>query len=149
MAKKAFPLAKVYTLIETGPVVLLTTTGKRGPNAMPMSWRSMLEFEPPLIGCVVSNRNYSHQLLKRSKQCVINTPSEAIAKQVVGCGNCSGESVDKFARFGLTAKPAALVDAPLIDECYASLECRVVDTRACATTAGSCWRWCGHGSTAR
>jgi flavin reductase (DIM6/NTAB) family NADH-FMN oxidoreductase RutF len=136
MAKKTFPLAKVYTLIETGPVVLLATTGKRGPNAMPMSWHSMLEFEPPLIGCVVSNRNYSHQLLKRSKQCVINIPTEAIAKQVVGCGNCSGESVDKFARFGLTAKPAALVDAPLIDECYASLECRVVDTRG---VRDYCW----------
>ena len=40
-----------------------------------------------------------------------------------------GRKVDKFAKFGLTAKPAAAVGAPLIDECYASLECKVVDTR--------------------
>jgi flavin reductase (DIM6/NTAB) family NADH-FMN oxidoreductase RutF len=52
-----------------------------------------------------------------------------LAEQVVGCGNTSGKSVDKFDRFGLTAKPASLVDAPLIAECFANLECRVVDTR--------------------
>ena len=52
-----------------------------------------------------------------------------LAAQVVGCGNASGAHADKFARFGLTQAPASLVAAPLIDECYANLECRVVDTR--------------------
>jgi flavin reductase (DIM6/NTAB) family NADH-FMN oxidoreductase RutF len=60
---------------------------------------------------------------------VINIPTVALAEQVVGCGNTSGQRVDKFARFGLTARPAACVGAPLIAECYAQLECRVVDTR--------------------
>jgi flavin reductase (DIM6/NTAB) family NADH-FMN oxidoreductase RutF len=48
---------------------------------------------------------------------------------VVGCGNTSGDAVDKFKAFRLTLSPASMVAAPLIDECYASLECRVVDTR--------------------
>jgi flavin reductase (DIM6/NTAB) family NADH-FMN oxidoreductase RutF len=52
-----------------------------------------------------------------------------LATQVVGCGNTSGQSLDKFKAFGLTPVPAALVTAPLIAECYANLECRVVDTR--------------------
>ena len=46
-----------------------------------------------------------------------------------GCGNTSGAKVDKFREFGLTPKPASLVGAPLIEECYANLECRVADTR--------------------
>ena len=52
-----------------------------------------------------------------------------LAKQVVKVGNCSGRDVDKFAAFGLTPKPASMVQPPLIDECFANLECRVVDTR--------------------
>ena len=128
MAKKAFPLAKVYGLLEPGPVVLLTTADAGRANVMAMSWHSMLEFEPPLVGCVVSNRNYSFRLLESSRECVINIPTADIAQQVVRCGNATGLRTDKFRKFGLTPSPATQVGAPLIDECYASLECRVVDT---------------------
>lgn len=127
MPKKPLSLSKVYTLLEPGPVVLLTTAHDGRSNVMPMSWHTMLEFEPPLIGCVVSDRNYTFGLLRASKECAINIPTVEIAKQVVGCGNCSGAKTDKFRKFGLTPRPAALIQAPLIDECFASLECRVVD----------------------
>jgi flavin reductase (DIM6/NTAB) family NADH-FMN oxidoreductase RutF len=88
----------------------------------------MLEFELPLIGGVVSNRNYSYELLVMSAECVINIPTAEIAEQVVACGNTSGLKTDKFEEFGLTAKPAKLVAAPLVDECYANLERRLFDT---------------------
>jgi flavin reductase (DIM6/NTAB) family NADH-FMN oxidoreductase RutF len=129
MAKRSFPLEKVYTLLEPGPVVLLTTAGKDGPDAMAMSWHTMLEFLPPLVGCVVSNRDYSFARLKASRECVINIPTVELSTAVVGCGNTSGADTDKFAAFCLTPRPAHEVGAPLIDECYASLECRVADTR--------------------
>ncbi|MEW6595152.1 MAG: flavin reductase family protein [Thermodesulfobacteriota bacterium] len=128
MAKKSFPLSKVYTLLEPGPVVLLSTFHADRANIMAMSWHSMLEFEPPLIGCVISNRNHSFDMLEASGECVINIPTVEIAEQVVGCGNCSGKKIDKFQNFGLTPKPAKHVKAPLIDECYANLECRVYDS---------------------
>jgi flavin reductase (DIM6/NTAB) family NADH-FMN oxidoreductase RutF len=35
--------------------------------------------------------------------------------------------VDKFAEFGLTSVSAEEVAAPLIAECYANFECRLVD----------------------
>jgi flavin reductase (DIM6/NTAB) family NADH-FMN oxidoreductase RutF len=128
MPKRSLPLAKVYSLIEPGPLVLLSTAHEGEANVMAMSWHSMLEFEPPLIGCVVSNRNHSFGLLRGSRECVLNIPSVEIVEQVVGCGNVSGAKVDKFKRFGLTPRAAALVQAPLIEECFANLECRVVDT---------------------
>jgi len=129
MKKKSLPLGKVYGLLEPGPVVLLTTARKGRANVMAMSWQTMLEFEPPLVGCVVSGRNFSVAALKATRECVINIPTVELAATVVGCGNCSGRDTDKFTRFGLTPQPAALVAPPLIAECYASLECRVVDTR--------------------
>lgn len=128
MAKKSYPLAKVYGLLEPGPVVLLTTAGSERPNIMTLSWHTMIEFEPPLIGCVISNRNYSFGRLQASGECVINIPSVEFAEKVVGCGNTTGAEIDKFEHFGLTPKPAKVVAAPLIEECFANLECRVTDT---------------------
>jgi len=87
----------------------------------------MMDFEPPLVGCVLSNRNFSFAALKSTKECAINIPTASLAKQVVGCGNTSGKSVDKFKVFRLTPIPAARIAAPLIEECYSNLECRVVD----------------------
>ncbi|HWR00628.1 MAG TPA: flavin reductase family protein [Chlorobaculum sp.] len=129
MARKSFPLSRVYGLLEPGPVVLITTAGKGRSNVMTQSWHTMMEFEPPLVGCVISNRNYSFGLLKAGKECVINIPTVELTEQVVGCGNESGREVDKFGKFGFTRKPATEVSAPLIDECFANLECKVVDTR--------------------
>lgn len=129
MSKESFPLSKVYGLLEPGPVVLVTTARKGRPNIMTMSWHTMLEFEPPLVGCVISSSNYTFDLLKATKECVINIPAVELSKQVVGCGNRSGRTVDKFNEFGLTPAAASCVEAPLIDECYANLECKVVDEK--------------------
>jgi len=129
MAKKTYPLSRVYRLLEPGPVVLLTTVHKGKANVMTMSWHAMMEFEPPLVGCVISGRNHSFNALRATKECVLNIPAANLVKQVVGIGNCSGREVDKFRKFKLTMLPASQVAAPLIAECYASLECRVVDTR--------------------
>ena len=48
-------LNKVYQLLEPGPVVLLSTAHHDRANVMTMSWHMMVEFEPPLVACVVSN----------------------------------------------------------------------------------------------
>ena len=129
MPKKSFPLSKVYGLLEPGPVVMVTTSRKGVPNIMTMSWHTMMEFEPPLVGCVISGRNYSFDTLLATRECVINIPTVELAKKMVGVGNCSGRKADKFAAFGLTPLAAIHVKAPLIAECYANLECRVADTR--------------------
>jgi flavin reductase (DIM6/NTAB) family NADH-FMN oxidoreductase RutF len=129
MTKRSLPLSKVYGLLEPGPVVLLTTAHRGKTNVMTMSWHTMMEFEPPLVGCIVSGGDFSFTALKATRQCVLNIPTEELATAVVGCGNSSGKRKDKFKAFGLTPTPAALVDPPLIAECYANLECKVADTR--------------------
>jgi flavin reductase (DIM6/NTAB) family NADH-FMN oxidoreductase RutF len=102
MARRSLPLSKVYSLLEPGPVVLLTTARRGRPNIMTMSWHTMIEFEPPLVGCVISDRNYTFDILKATKECVINIPTVELARKVVGCGNTSGANTDKFATFHLT-----------------------------------------------
>ena len=129
MKKRALPLSRVYGLLEPGPVLLVTTARKGKANVMAQSWHCMMEFEPPLVGCVLSGRNFSFTALTATRQCTLNIPTAELAKQVVGCGNVSGRRVDKWKRFGLTPVPGKVVAAPLVDECYASLECTVADTR--------------------
>jgi flavin reductase (DIM6/NTAB) family NADH-FMN oxidoreductase RutF len=52
-----------------------------------------------------------------------------LASIVVGIGNSSGRDVQKFEKFILTPLRAKCVAAPLIAECFANLECKVIDTR--------------------
>jgi flavin reductase (DIM6/NTAB) family NADH-FMN oxidoreductase RutF len=122
-------LSKVYQLLEPGPVVLLTTAHKGRSNVMTMSWHMMVEFEPPLVACVVSNANHSFAALRATGECVIAIPSVKLAAKVVKVGNSSGRVLNKFEAYGLTPVAAERVAPPLVAECFANLECRVADRR--------------------
>jgi flavin reductase (DIM6/NTAB) family NADH-FMN oxidoreductase RutF len=102
MAKKSLRLSVAYRLIEPGPVVLVSTMSAKKMNIMTMSWHMMVDFEPPIIACVMSNRNYSFDALMKTRECVINIPTVELATKVVACGNTSGKDIDKFKKFGLT-----------------------------------------------
>jgi flavin reductase (DIM6/NTAB) family NADH-FMN oxidoreductase RutF len=125
---RKLPLAKVFHWLEPGPVVLVTTAYKGCANVMTMSWHMMLDFDPPKIACSIGPWDYSFDLLRKTKECVIAVPGADLMAKAVSIGNCSGGEIDKFSAFGLTAKPAKEVAAPLVRECLANFECRVVDT---------------------
>jgi len=125
--KRSLPLSQVYRLLEPGPVVMVTTAHKGRANVMTLSWHMMMDFEPPIVAFVMSNRNYSFGLLRKTGECAINIPTVELAAKTVRVGNASGRRIDKFERFGLTPVAASRVKAPLIAECYANLECKVID----------------------
>jgi flavin reductase (DIM6/NTAB) family NADH-FMN oxidoreductase RutF len=127
LSKIDFPVANVRRYLETGPIVLVSSAWRGETNIMTMGWHTVMEFVPSLVGCVISSGNHSFDLVRRSKECVINLPTTALTDTVVGIGNCSGASVDKFDKFRLTAEPAKKVTAPLIAECHANFECRLKD----------------------
>ena len=124
---KAYPLDKVFQWIEPGPVVLVSTAHKGRANLMTMSWHIALEFTPPLVGCVIGPWDYTWRALRATRECVIAVPGVDLAPKVVDIGNCSGSEVDKFKQFRLTPQPAELVRAPLVAECLANFECRLID----------------------
>lgn len=126
--KKDFPVWKIRRYLEPGPVVLVSSHWKGLNNIMTMGWHTVMEFSPSRIGCFITSANYSYELIRKSRECVINIPTAAIINEVIGIGNCSGSEVDKFEKFKLTPEPAAKVKAPLIRECYANFECKVADT---------------------
>jgi flavin reductase (DIM6/NTAB) family NADH-FMN oxidoreductase RutF len=125
--KKSFPLTKIRRFLEPGPIVLVSSAHRGERDVMTLGWHMVLGFEPALLGCYIWDQNHSFQLIRRSKECVINIPTLDLVDAVIGVGNTHGPTVDKFDEFGLTPIAASRVGAPLIAECYASLECKLVD----------------------
>lgn len=129
VSKQDFPVDQIRRYLEPGPIVLVSSAWKTQRNIMTMGWHTVMEFSPSLVGCVIAAGNHSFELIRKSRECVINLPTVALVEQVVGIGNCSGSEVDKFERFALTALPAEQLGAPLIGQCHASFECRLHDAR--------------------
>lgn len=124
MAMTALPIEKAFTLIEPGPVLLVTTNDGVRNNIMTISWHMVTDFTPR-IALTTGPWNHSFQALIRTKECVLAVPTVDLARKVVGIGDCSGAKVDKFRKFGLTPLAAGEVNAPLIAECLGCIECRV------------------------
>ena len=132
-AKRDFPVDNIRRLLEPGPIVLVSSAWRGASNIMTMGWHTVMEFTPSLVGCIIAEGNHSHGMIKRSRECVINVPTYDLAAEVVGIGNCSGTKVDKFTAFALTPVESLFVKAPAIKECYANLECKLVDAKLVAT----------------
>jgi flavin reductase (DIM6/NTAB) family NADH-FMN oxidoreductase RutF len=119
-------LGRAFTLMESGPVVLVTTHDGKRDNIMTISWTMVVDFIPR-FAITTGAWNYSFAALRKTRECVIAIPTVDMLDQVVGIGTCSGIDTDKFARFGLTPEQGKLVKAPLIKECLANIECKVID----------------------
>ena len=117
---------KAFTLMESGPVVLVTTYDGKKNNVMTISWTMVLDFKPT-FAITTGEWNYSFSALRKTRECVISIPTVDMLNKVVGIGTCSGIDTDKFKKFTLTPVKGKEVKAPLIKECLANIECKVVD----------------------
>jgi flavin reductase (DIM6/NTAB) family NADH-FMN oxidoreductase RutF len=119
-------LTSAYRLLHPMHTVLITCVGKKGkPNIMPLAWAMPTSHSPPLVAISISPKRYSHTLIEKTEEFVINIPTMKIANETLACGNTSGRDHDKFQETGLTPVPAKKVKAPIIKECLAHLECKL------------------------
>src|SRR4030042_1397964 len=116
------PMIGLYHL----PVVLVTCVDKSGkPNIIPLGWVGGVCSYPPQVGIAIRPSRYSHKLIEKTGEFVVNIPTEELAGIVDKCGFCSGRNVDKFKEFNLIPQPASRVRPPLIKECSVNLECKL------------------------
>ena len=123
---KRVRLSRAFTLIEPGPVVLVTTHDGRKSNIMTISWTMVLDFSGR-FAITTGPWNHSWTALTGTRECVVAIPAADMIDTVVGIGTCSGADTDKFEKFGLTPVKSKNVAAPRIGECLANMECRVAD----------------------
>ena len=109
------------------PAGLITSITEEGrPNIITLGEVFNISIHTPVIlGIAIRKATWSHGLISRTREFVVNLPTAAIADQVWYCGSVSGRDVDKFEGSGLTPVPALHVRPPLIAECPVNIECKV------------------------
>jgi len=125
--KVEVPLARFNRLINTGPVVLVSTMSNEGPNVMTCAWNMPCARKPPTIALAIGSASHTHSVLRDTRECVVNVPAQSQLAAVAICGKASGRDGDKFKLANLTPREAKMVKAPWVAETMGHLECRVVD----------------------
>ena len=130
MEKKEAKDAPAYKLMYLDQVYLLTTAHgvtekERKPHVIPQLWVTPISFKPQMIAISVAKDRFTHHILEETNEFVLNIPGNELAPMVWACAP-PGEGKDKFARSKLTILKAKKVKAPLIKECLAAIECKVV-----------------------
>ena len=126
MAFVELSLNKAFMLFEPGPVILVSTHDGKKNNLMTISWHMVTDFTPTLA-LTTGPWNHSFKAMMKKKECVLAVPTVDIIEKVISIGDCSGKDTDKFKKFELTPLPASEVAAPLVKECLACLECKIID----------------------
>jgi hypothetical protein len=76
--KESLPVERVRRYLEPGPIVLVSTAWDGRNNIMTMGWHTVMEFSPSLVGCVIPSGNHSFEMVRKSRECVINLPTTAL-----------------------------------------------------------------------
>jgi flavin reductase (DIM6/NTAB) family NADH-FMN oxidoreductase RutF len=130
MAKVALDVAGIARLVNHGPTVLATCCHGGVHNVITLAWATPVSIDPPMMVIAVSPARFSHHLIERSGEFVVNVPGAAMLPAVWYCGTHSGRDGDKFSAAGLSVEAAAVVATPLVRECFAHIECCVTDSPA-------------------
>ncbi|MDH4869725.1 flavin reductase family protein [Pseudomonas sp. BN515] len=127
MHLKDLQLAKsADRLLNHGPTSLVTFEHGGVRNMMAASWAMPLDFDPPKVLLVLDGSTFSRPLLEGSGSFVLNLPSRVQAEVTLAVGSFSGREVDKLARFGIGEARAKVIQAPIVPDSLAYLECRVI-----------------------
>jgi len=106
---------------------LVTCRGKDDKaNIMTVAWMIPVSVDPPLVAMSIRPERYSNDIIMETREFIVNIPTFDLAQKVLFCGRRSGRDHDKFKETGLSPQSATKVNAPIIKECVAHLECRVV-----------------------
>ncbi|MDQ3044449.1 MAG: flavin reductase family protein [Chloroflexota bacterium] len=120
----------VIRLVAPGPVTLVSASYRDHPNLMTAGWLLPLSLDPTLIGVAIHPTRLTHEFITKTEQFAINIPTADLMTAVHTCGVLSGREGDKFALAGLTPGEAHEIEAPLVAECVAHIECGVMDRRS-------------------
>ena len=128
MAKESLDVRRVAGLVNHGPTVLASCRHEGRSNLITLAWTTPVSIEPTLLAIAIAPARYTHDMIAKSREFVVNVPGSRLLGPVWVCGTVSGRDVDKFSASGLTEEPASKVEAPLVAECFGHIECRLDDS---------------------
>jgi len=126
-SKASIPLERAHSLLHPYNSCLVTCKGKDEKiNVMAVAWIIPVSVNPPLVAMSIRPERYSHDLIMQTKEFAVNIPTFKMVRKVLLCGRRSGRNLDKFKEASLSPQKARIVKAPIIKECIAHLECKLV-----------------------
>ncbi|HEY5477928.1 MAG TPA: flavin reductase family protein [Tepidiformaceae bacterium] len=114
-------------LLNPGPVAIVTTEWRGMTNAAPVAWTAPLSMQPPLIGVVIHPHRHTADMIRFSEEFAINIPGPSLLKQTAFLGSQTGLNTNKLESAGLSVFHGDRIDAPLIEDCLAWIECGLQD----------------------
>lgn len=109
------------------PVAMISCGSMENSNIATIAWTGIINSEPMLVYVSIRPSRFSHEIITKTKEFVINLPNEKLVKQADFCGTKSGRDVNKFEVCGLTKRQSNKIAVPYIEECPINLECKVID----------------------
>ena len=124
MAKQVW---KPGNMLYPVPAVMVTTGDGNGiDDIITIAWTGTINSDPPMVSISVRKSRYSHELLTKNGEFVINLVTKDLCYAMDYCGVKSGRDVDKFAEMKMTKGKAQTVSVPVIEESPVNIECQVV-----------------------
>lgn len=113
------------------PAVMVSVGNKQGEtNIITVAWTGTICTNPAMVYISVRPERYSYQMIKESREFVINLTTEKLVKATDYCGVKSGRDVDKWKEMNLhQVKAETLEYSPLISESPVNIECKVVEIK--------------------
>ena len=124
MARKIW---KPGNMLYPVPAVMVTVGDNRVNNIITIAWAGTINSDPAMVSISVRKSRFSHELLMKHKEFVINLVTKKLTYAMDYCGVKSGREVDKFKEMKLTRGMASAVGAPIIEESPVNIECKVKD----------------------
>ncbi len=130
----------IYHMLHPRMAFFLTSISRDGkPNAMACAWATPVSEEPPIVVVCVSMEAYTSELIKQTREFIINIPTDKILKELLICGKLSGRDTDKFAKAKLKLNKSNSLKTPIINGCIGYVECKLWKT----VEAGECYAFFG------
>ncbi len=117
------------------PAVMVSVADKQGEeNIITVAWTGTVCSEPAMVYISVRPERHSYQMIKETKEFVINLTTKDLARATDYCGVVSGRDVDKWQEMKLTKGEAQTLSyASIIEECPVNIECKVTEIKELGT----------------
>ena len=113
------------TFVYPLPAVMVSCGDMKNSNIITVAWTGIINTNPAMCYISVIPERFSHELIKKNGEFVINLTTKELARATDWCGVKSGRDFDKFKEMGLTKEKATIVKTPMIAESPISVECKV------------------------
>ena len=120
---------KPGTFIYPLPVVMVSCGDMNKSNIITVAWTGIVNTDKPMCYISVRKKRYSHDIIAKNKEFVINLTNKQLTYATDWCGVRTGAKVDKFKEMHLTKEKGKFVKCPLIKESPVSIECKVVEIK--------------------